>query len=216
MPGIPVNRARDALLVVDVQNDFCPGGALEVPEGDVVVPVINGLMDRFATVVLTQDWHPADHFSFASQHDAEPFSTIETTHGPQVLWPDHCIAGDQGSAFHPSLRLRPAQLIQRKGMNRDLDSYSAFFENDRTTTTGLAGWLRDKGIARVFVCGLATDFCVAWTCLDARRVGLEAVLIDDASRGIDADGSLAAARSAMEEAGVITAREAEIGDGQSA
>ncbi|WP_404384750.1 bifunctional nicotinamidase/pyrazinamidase [Caenispirillum salinarum] len=212
MPGIQIMHDTDALLVIDVQNDFCPGGALAVPEGDAVVPIINKLMDRFATVVLTQDWHPENHASFASTHDAEPFSTIEMSYGTQVLWPDHCIAGDQGAAFHPSLRLRPAQMIQRKGMNPAIDSYSAFYENDRATTTGLAGWLKEKGITRVFAAGLATDFCVAWTCLDARRCGFEAVLIEDATRAINQDGSLAAAMAKMDSAGVVIARENQIGE----
>lgn len=212
MTGIQIKRDTDALLVVDVQNDFCPGGALAVPEGDAVVPVINKLMDRFATVVLTQDWHPEEHASFASTHGAEPFSTKEMPYGTQVLWPDHCIAGGQGAAFNPSLRLRPAQMIQRKGMNPDIDSYSAFFENDKSTTTGLAGWLKEKGVTRVFVVGLATDFCVAWTCLDAKRCGFDAVLIEDACRAIDQDGSLAAAMRELDAAGVVIAREAQVGD----
>jgi nicotinamidase/pyrazinamidase len=212
MAGIQISRETDAFLVIDVQNDFCPGGALAVPEGDAVVPIIDKLMDRFDTIVLTQDWHPEGHASFASTHGAAPFSTREMPYGTQVLWPDHCIAGDQGAAFHPSLRLRPAQMVQRKGTNPAIDSYSAFYENDRTTSTGLAGWLREKGVTRVFVAGLATDFCVAWTCMDARRCGFEAVMIEDASRPIDQNGSLAAAMENMENAGVIVTRENLIGE----
>lgn len=212
MPGIQIKRETDALLVIDVQNDFCPGGALAVPDGDAVVPVINKLMDRFQTVVLTQDWHPEGHASFASTYGAEPFSTKDMPYGTQVLWPDHCIAGSQGAAFNPSLRLRPAQMVQRKGMNTAIDSYSAFFENDKTTATALAGWLKEKGITRVFATGLATDFCVAWSCLDARRCGFDAVLIEDACRAIDQNGSLTAAMGEMETAGVIIARENQIGD----
>lgn len=194
------------------RTTFAPAGPLAVPGGDAVAPLINKMMDRFATVVLTQDWHPENHASFASTHGAEPFTMTEMPYGPQVLWPDHCVAGSQGAAFHPSLRLRPAQLIQRKGMNPSIDSYSAFFENDKTTPTGLAGWLRDKGVTRIFAAGLATDFCVAWTCLDARRCGFEAVLVEDACRAIDQNGSLATAMTNMEKAGVLIARENQIGE----
>lgn len=195
--------ADAALLVIDVQNDFCPGGALAVPEGDQVVPVINGLMEAFSTVVLTQDWHPPGHSSFASGHQgAAPFSTIEMSYGTQVLWPDHCVQDSEGAAFHADLRLRPAQTVLRKGMDPALDSYSAFFENDRRTPTGLAGFLREKGIGRVVTVGLATDFCVFYSALDARRLGLEVVLPEDACRGIDLDGSLAAALAEMAAAGV--------------
>lgn len=199
----------DALLVIDVQNDFCPGGTLAVADGDAVVPVINWLMPLFDTVVLTQDWHPADHASFASVHgDAEPFSTIEMPYGPQVLWPDHCVQGRPGAEFHAGLDTRRAAVVVRKGMNRTIDSYSAFFENDRKTPTGLAGWLRDRGIGRVFCTGLATDFCVAYSALDARALGLEVVLVEDACRGIDLDNSLAAALSDMAAAGVTVVKAA--------
>lgn len=197
----------DALLVIDVQNDFCPGGALAVADGDAVVPVVNRLMPLFDTVALTQDWHPGDHASFASTHaGAEAFSTVEMPYGPQVLWPDHCVQGTAGADFHPGLNTGRAAVVVRKGMNRAVDSYSAFFENDRKTATGLAGWLRDKGITRVFCAGLATDFCVAYSALDARALGLGVVLIEDACRGIDLNNSLAEALSAMAGAGVTVVR----------
>jgi nicotinamidase/pyrazinamidase len=186
--------SSDALLVIDVQNDFCPGGALAVAGGDAVVPMINGLMPAFKTVVLTQDWHPAGHASFASTHAGKaPFDMVSLAYGEQVLWPDHCVQGTNGADFHPALQTDPAQLVIRKGMNSSIDSYSAFFENDRSTSTGLSGFLRDKGITRVFCCGLATDFCVLYSLLDARAQGFEAVLIKDASRGIDLGGTMDAA-----------------------
>lgn len=195
----------DALLVIDVQNDFCPGGALAVDAGDGVVPVINRLAPLFETVILTQDWHPVDHASFASVHaGADPFSTAEMPYGPQVLWPDHCVRGTFGADFHAGLETVHAAAVVRKGMNRLIDSYSAFFENDRRTATGLAGWLRSKGIGRVFCTGLATDFCVLYSALDARALGLEVVLIEDACRGIDLNNSLAVALSDMAAAGVTT------------
>lgn len=201
-PGAP-----DALLVIDVQRDFCPGGALAVPGGDQVVPVINRLMDSFTTVVLTQDWHPPGHHSFAStQPGHAPFDRVETSYGSQVLWPDHCVQGTDGAAFHPVLRTDPAQVVLRKGMDPAIDSYSAFFENDGRTPTGLGGLLAEKGIRRVFCCGLATDFCVFYTAMDARRLGLDVVLLEDACRGIDIDGrSIAAALADMAAAGVIVA-----------
>ncbi len=193
----------DALLVIDVQNDFCPGGALAVPDGDSVVPVINGLMSAFKTVVLTQDWHPLGHASFASTYDGKvPFDMVPLAYGEQVLWPDHCVQGSDGADFHPDLRTDPAHLVLRKGMNTGIDSYSAFFENDRSTSTGLTGFLRDKGITRVFCCGLATDFCVLYSLIDARAQGFDAVLIQDASRGIDLNGSMAGALAQLAAAGV--------------
>lgn len=194
---------KDVLLVVDVQNDFCPGGALGVPEGDEVVPVINRLGERFAHVVMTQDWHPRDHRSFASAHPGrKPFETIELPYGRQTLWPDHCVQDTPGAAFHPRLHLPRAGMIVRKGFRRDIDSYSAFCENDQRTTTGLAGYLRERGFARVFLAGLATDFCVHYSAVDARRAGFAAVLIEDGCRAIDLDGSLAAALRHMHAAGV--------------
>jgi nicotinamidase/pyrazinamidase len=193
----------DLLLVVDVQNDFCPGGALAVPEGDAVVPAINRIAPAFAHVVLTQDWHPPGHESFASSHAGrQPFETIEAAYGPQTLWPDHCVQGTQGAAIHADLETTRAELIVRKGFRREIDSYSAFFENDQSTPTGLGGYLRTRGIARVYLAGLATDFCVNFSALDAVKEGFEAVLVEDGCRGIDLDGSLAAARQAMSQAGV--------------
>ena len=194
---------RDILLVVDVQNDFCPGGALAVPRGDEVVPVINRLGERFVHAALTQDWHPRGHSSFASSHPGRhPFETIEVAYGLQTLWPDHCVQDTAGAAFHPDLHLPRAELVLRKGFRSAIDSYSAFFENDRRTPTGLAGYLRERDIERVFLVGLATDFCVRYSATDARRLGFAAVLIEDACRAIDLDGSLADALAAMRAAGV--------------
>ena len=194
---------RDVLLVVDVQNDFCPGGALAVPHGDEVVPLINRLARGFAHVVLTQDWHTAGHVSFASAHPGrKPLDTVELPYGTQVLWPDHCVQGTPGAALHPALAIPHAELIIRKGFRRQVDSYSAFCEADRTTPTGLAGYLRERGLARVFLVGLATDFCVAWSALDARARGFDATVVEDACRGIDADDSLARAWAQMAGAGV--------------
>ncbi|MGY6410862.1 MAG: bifunctional nicotinamidase/pyrazinamidase [Alkalilacustris sp.] len=195
--------ATHALLIIDVQNDFCPGGALAVPGGDAVVPGINALMDDFATVVLTQDWHPAGHSSFASQHPGRaPMEVVQAAYGAQVLWPDHCVQGTKGAAFHPDLRTDPAQLVLRKGFRPDIDSYSAFFENDRTTPTGLEGYLRGRGVERVTLVGLATDFCVHFSAVDAARLGFGVTVREELCRGIDADGSLAASRAAMRAAGV--------------
>ncbi len=192
----------DALIVVDVQNDFCPGGALEVPDGNRIVPVINRLQQHFATIVLTQDWHPAGHASFASQHKGKkPFETTALPYGEQVLWPDHCVQGTDGAAFHPELETTHAHLVVRKGFRRDIDSYSAFFENDRTTPTGLTGYLRERGIDRVFLSGLATDVCVKFSAMDARNHGFETVLIPDACRGLS-DDAVNDALSAMREAGI--------------
>lgn len=197
-------RAPDqALIVIDVQNDFCPGGALAVPDGDAVVPLVNAMMDDFATVVLTQDWHPATHASFAANHPgAEPFSMIDMPYGTQVLWPVHCVQGSEGAAFHPSLRTDPAQIVIRKGFRTGIDSYSAFFENDRKTPTGLEGYLRSRGITAVTLTGLATDFCVAYSALDAARLGFAVTVAMAACRAIDLDGSLGAAGIQMAEAGV--------------
>lgn len=193
-----------ALLVIDIQPDFCPGGALAVAGGDTILAGINALMDDFAAIVLTQDWHPADHASFASQHeDAAPFSEITMPYGPQTLWPDHCIQGTPGAALHPGLRTDPAQIIIRKGFRRDIDSYSAFFENDRTTPTGLEGYLRTRGISHLTLCGLATDYCVAFSALDAARLGFNVTVRQDLCRAIDLNGSLATAQAAMRNAGVL-------------
>ena len=183
-----------ALLIIDVQNCFVSGGTLAVKDGDAVVPVINRIAPAFANVILTQDWHTAGHASFASAHPGrKPYETIQLGYGKQVLWPDHCVQGTQDAALDKDLRVPQAALILRKGFHRDVDSYSAFEEADRKTPTGLAGYLRERGIRRLFLTGLATDFCVEWTALDARRAGFETYVIEDACRGIDIDGSVAAA-----------------------
>ncbi len=195
--------SSDALLVVDIQNDFCPGGALAVPGGDQIIPLVNALQARFEHVVLSQDWHPGGHQSFASSHPGrQPFEMIEVPYGLQVLWPDHCVQGTRGAEFHNELDTTRAKLIVRKGMYPHIDSYSAFRENDRRTSTGLAGYLKELNIRRLFLCGIATDFCVKWSALDARATGFDVVVIEDACRGINVDGSLEAARSEMLEAGV--------------
>jgi eukaryotic-like serine/threonine-protein kinase len=206
----PIHRATPTdnavLLVVDVQNDFCPRGALPVPEGDAVVPVINELSRRFAHVVLTQDWHCPNHHSFATSHPGKkPLEKIRLPYGDQILWPEHCIQGTPGAELHPGLDVAHCELILRKGFRRHIDSYSAFFENDHQTPTGLAGYLRERGLTRLFVVGLATDFCVAYSAIDARRLGFEVTVMETACRGIDVDGSLATAWKWMEEAGVVRA-----------
>jgi nicotinamidase/pyrazinamidase len=194
---------RDVLLVIDLQNDFCPGGALAVPDGDAIVPAVNRLARDFAHVVLTQDWHPPGHSSFASAHPGrQPYETVTMPYGPQILWPDHCVQGTAGAAFHRGLDAPHAELVLRKGFDRAIDSYSAFRENDRHKATGLAAYLRERGFERVTLCGLATDFCVLYSALDARKAGFGATLVLDACRGIDVDGSLARALDAMRQAGV--------------
>ena len=196
-----------ALVIIDVQNDFCPGGALEVPDGDAVVPVINALARRFPACILTQDWHPPGHLSFASSHEGKaPFETTALPYGDQVLWPDHCVQGTVGAAFHRDLSTDGADLVLRKGFRRGIDSYSAFYENDRGTSTGLAGYLRSRGVSRLFFAGLATDFCVAWSAIDGAREGFESAVVEDACRGIDLEGSLDAAWAQMAEAGVARVR----------
>lgn len=200
MAGDPAS----ALLVVDLQNDFCPGGALAVAGGDELPALVNELSRQFDHVILTQDWHPPGHLSFASSHPgAEPYSTVELPYGPQVLWPDHCEQNTPGADFHPGLRVEHCELILRKGHHRAIDSYSAFFENDRTTPTGLAGYLRERGLSRLSIVGLATDFCVAHTAIDARRLGFDATVIESACRAIDLNGSLAAAWNQMDAVGVV-------------
>ena len=194
---------RDILLVVDIQNDFCPGGNLAVPHGDEVAPLINGLAEKFAHVVLTQDWHPHGHLSFASSHPGtKPYQTIAVAYGTQVLWPDHCVQGTKGAAFSDNLKIPHAELVLRKGYHREIDSYSAFYENDRKTRTGLAGYLRERGFARVFLAGLAFDFCVRYSAEDAKREGFTAIVIEDACRGIDVDGSMAATRATFTTLGI--------------
>lgn len=198
--------ADEALVVIDVQPDFCPGGALAVADGDAVIPGINALMREFRAVVLTQDWHPPGHSSFASSHPGRaPFDVVEMPYGPQVLWPDHCIQGTAGAALHPDLDTTRADLVVRKGFRPAIDSYSAFFENDRATPTGLAGYLRERGLRAITLVGLATDFCVSYSALDGARLGLSVTVREDLTRAIDLGGSLAAARAAWAEAGVTTA-----------
>ena len=198
-----IDPDSDVLLVVDVQNDFCAGGALAVPGGEDVVDVANRLSRRFANVVLTQDWHPAGHRSFASMHAGKaPFETTTMPYGPQVLWPDHCVQNTLGAAFHRDLDIPNAALFVRKGFRADVDSYSAFFENDQRTATGLGGYLVERGLSRVYLGGLATDYCVHFSALDARRQCLETILIEDACRAIDLNGSLDDAMTAMKAAGV--------------
>jgi nicotinamidase/pyrazinamidase len=195
--------ATEALIVIDVQNDFCPGGALAVAGGDEIIGQINGLMDDFGTVVLTQDWHPANHASFAANHPgAAPFSLTTMPYGPQVLWPTHCVQGTDGAAFHRDLRTDAAQLVVRKGFRPGIDSYSAFFENDQITSTGLDGYLRSRGVTQLTFVGLATDYCVAYSALDAAKLGFKATVLEGATRAIDLNDSLAEARDKMRAAGV--------------
>jgi nicotinamidase/pyrazinamidase len=199
---MPSPLPTEALILIDIQNDFCPGGALAVPGGDAVVPLCNRLSRRFSHVILTQDWHPSGHASFASSHGKEPYDSAALSYGTQILWPDHCVQGTHGAAFHKDLQTETAVMTLRKGHSQHIDSYSGFFENDRTTSTGLAGALRDRGVERIVLAGLATDFCVQYTALDGRTAGFEVVVVDDAVRGIDLEGSVAAAWSAMIAAGV--------------
>ena len=194
----------DALIVIDVQNDFCPGGLLAVDGGAAIVPRINALMGDYAVRVLTQDWHPQDHMSFAANHPgADPFSLANMPYGPQVLWPVHCVQGSAGADFHPGLATLPADLILRKGFRAAIDSYSAFFENDHTTPTGLDGYLRSRGVTDLTLVGLAADFCVAYSALDAARLGFGVTVLEGATRAIDLNGSLADARGLMQAAGVV-------------
>ena len=196
----------EALIVIDMQYDFCPGGALAVEEGDLIVPGINALIDEFPAVILTQDWHPAGHSSFASSYkDKAPFDTVEMSYGTQVLWPDHCIQGSEGAAFHADLDTDSADMIVRKGFNPSIDSYSAFFENDHETPTGLHGYLQTRGIEQLTMVGLATDFCVNFSAVDAAKLGFKVDVREDLCRAIDLDGSLAKAREGMRAAGVTLA-----------
>ena len=199
--GTKIGRS-DALLVIDVQNCFMPGGSLPVPNGNEVVPLVNELAGKFSCVVMTQDWHTPGHSSFASTHGKEPFSVIDMPYGKQVMWPDHCVQGTEDAALHARLDLTKANLILRKGFNPKVDGYSAFYDNDKKTSTGLTGYFKARGIKRIFLCGLATDFCVMWSSIDARKDGFKVAVIDDASRAIDLRGSLAAGWKDMEKAGV--------------
>jgi nicotinamidase/pyrazinamidase len=202
---------HSALLVIDIQNDFCPGGALAVADGDAIIPLVNRLAAQFSTVVITQDWHPAGHISFAANHPgAAPFDMTTLPYGPQVLWPTHCVIGSAGAALHEGLDIPRANLIIRKGSNQQIDSYSAFLEADRTTKTGLNGYLSARGITEVYLCGLATDYCVAWSAEDAVHFGLKATVIEDACRAIDLNGSLTAAWERLAAAGVNRITSAEI------
>ena len=203
MNGKIASKGDDIFLIVDIQNDFCPGGALAVPGGDEIVPMINRLATRFEHVILTQDWHPRGHRSFASSHPGrKPYDTVEAFYGPQILWPDHCIQNTRGSAFHHELDVPHAELILRKGYHPDIDSYSAFFENDRVTPTGLTGYLRERDFSRVFLAGLAFDFCVGYSAEDARHEGFEVVVIEDACRGINVGDSIAATNARLAAVGV--------------
>jgi nicotinamidase/pyrazinamidase len=198
-----IEPATDVLLIIDLQNDFCPGGALAVAGGDEIVPAINQLAQKFAHVVLTQDWHPAGHISFASSHPgSSAFETIDVSYGSQALWPDHCVQGTAGAALHPSLAIPHAELILRKGFRRDVDSYSAFLENDHTLPTGLAGYLRERGLNRLFLCGLAYDFCVRHSAIDGTAHGFECLVIEDATRSVNLPGSVEATDQAFAEAGI--------------
>ena len=203
---------RDVLLVVDIQNDFCPGGALPVEEGDAVIEPIHRLAARFQHVILTQDWHGANHISFAANHAGKrPYDSIQLAYGVQTLWPTHCVQGTRGAEFHPALHLPRAELILRKGFHAEIDSYSAFFENDRLMPTGLAGYLRERGLKRVFLAGLAYDYCVAYSALDARRLNLPVVVVRDACRAIDLNGSVATMEAEYARTGVVVAESGEIG-----
>jgi nicotinamidase/pyrazinamidase len=204
---------QDVLVVIDVQNDFCPGGALAVADGDAVIDPIHRVAAKFDHIVLTQDWHPAGHASFASAHAGKrPFEQIELSYGMQTLWPDHCVQGSKGAEFHQALHLPRAELILRKGFRPRIDSYSAFFENDRVTPTGLAGYLDERNLNRIFLAGLAYDFCVGYSALDARRLGLSAVILRDACRAIDLNGSVAKIEAEVDRAGVVLIQSAEVFD----
>jgi nicotinamidase/pyrazinamidase len=202
--SLTIDPQSDVLVVIDVQNDFCPGGALAVARGDEVVPIINRLSAQFGSAVLTQDWHPPGHRSFASSHPGQAaYATVEVDYGAQTLWPDHCVQGSGGADFHAGLDVACAQLVIRKGFRPSIDSYSAFFENDRKTPTGLAGYLRERGFRRVVLTGLATDYCVAYSAIDAAQLGFASVVMLEACRAIDLGGSLATAMDAMQKAGVM-------------
>jgi len=203
IPSVSVVQSEDILLVIDVQRDFCPGGQLAIHDGDAVVPEINRLAAHFDHIILTQDWHPANHTSFASNHPGtQPYQTIQAYYGPQTLWPGHCVQGSPGAEFHPGLQLPSAELILRKGFRAEIDSYSAFLENDRQTTTGLAGYLRERGFKRIFLAGLAYDFCVRFSAIDAVRFGFAAIVIEDACRSVDLPGSVDSTHHEFAQTGV--------------
>ncbi|WP_353063234.1 bifunctional nicotinamidase/pyrazinamidase [Tunturibacter psychrotolerans] len=193
---------QDALLVIDVQNDFMPGGALPIKDGDSVVPLINTLAKKFDHVVLTQDWHPPEHISFATTHDQRPYETVKVAYGSQTLWPEHVLQHTEGAAFHPALHIPHAEVILRKGFRRHIDSYSAFLENDHTTPTGLAGYLRERNLSRLFLCGLAYDFCVRYSALDGIAHGFEIIVVEDATRPVDLPGSISGTNAAFAQANI--------------
>jgi nicotinamidase/pyrazinamidase len=206
-----VPQPTDALLVIDLQNDFCPGGALAVTDGDSIVPLVNALGERFDHVILTQDWHPPNHISYASTHpNLQPYETIEVAYGPQTLWPEHCLQNSPGAAFHPGLDLPHAELIVRKGFRRDIDSYSAFLEDDHITPTGLAGYLRERNLQRLFLCGLAYDFCVRFSAIDGKALGFETIVIEDASRPVNLPESVDAANAAFATASIPRIRSSDL------
>jgi nicotinamidase/pyrazinamidase len=203
-------QPTDALLVIDVQNDFCPGGNLAVPEGDQVVPIINALAQKFDHVILTQDWHPTGHISFGTTHGRQPHELIQAPYGPQTLWPEHCLQHTEGAAFHPALDIPHAELILRKGFRRHIDSYSAFLENDHRTPTGLAGYLRERSLTRLFLVGLAYDFCVRYSAIDGRHLGFETIVIEDATRPVNLPNSVAETNAAFAIANIPCIQSAEI------
>jgi nicotinamidase/pyrazinamidase len=195
-------QPTDALLVIDVQNDFMPGGALAIPNGDAIVPLINTLAKKFDHVILTQDWHPHQHISFATTHNKQPFEVVEVHYGPQTLWPEHVLQHTEGAAFHPALHIPHAELILRKGFRRHIDSYSAFLENDHRTPTGLAGYLRERNLRRLFLCGLAYDFCVRYSAIDGKALGFETIVIEDTTRPVNLSNSVAETNAALATANV--------------
>jgi nicotinamidase/pyrazinamidase len=208
---MPITPApQDALLVIDVQNDFMPGGALPITDGDAVVPIINALAKRFDHVILTQDWHPHQHISFATTQQKQPYETIPVPYGSQTLWPEHVLQHTEGAAFHKGLHIPNAELILRKGFRRHIDSYSAFLENDHTTPTGLAGYLRERNLSRLFLCGLAYDFCVRHSALDGKALGFETIVIEDATRAVDLSGSVSATHAAFARADIPRIQSAEL------
>jgi nicotinamidase/pyrazinamidase len=201
---------EDALLVIDVQNDFMPGGALPITDGDAVVPIINALAKKFDHVILTQDWHPHQHISFSTTHDKQPYEIINAPYGSQTLWPEHVLQHTEGAAFHPALHIPHAELVLRKGFRRHIDSYSAFLENDHTTPTGLAGYLRERNLSRLFLCGLAYDFCVRYSALDGKALGFETIVIEDATRSVDLPGSVSATNAAFAEVNILRIQSIEL------